>query len=136
MIKTITVLTVTAILALTACGGGGDSGGFGSGLPEPPADDASLEEIETFMDEYTAWLEDCGDLNRCAELVENDPRYNKWLTESEIDEPVSDESFQDPEASADIDEWNRQVDTWNECLEASPTGAGCVEPDESLLEEP
>jgi hypothetical protein len=64
-------------LALTACSGGGDSGG--SGLPEPPADDATPAELETFMDEYTAWLEDCGDLNRCAELVENDPRYNKGL---------------------------------------------------------
>lgn len=39
--------------------------------PEPPPIDASTAEIEAALDDYLAWLDECGSLEDCAAAVED-----------------------------------------------------------------
>jgi hypothetical protein len=69
--------TALALALAVGCGGGGGS----SVPPDPPGDDATLEETEEFLDAYNEWLEDCGSLERCARIIENDARYDDFETD-------------------------------------------------------
>src|SRR5690606_29750185 len=70
------VIAALAVAIAAACGGNG--GSSSNPPPEPPAEDASSAELEQFVDDYNRWLESCGNLNACAEQVENDPRYEQF----------------------------------------------------------
>lgn len=88
------VIMAAVALALAACNSGNDA----VAPPEPPAADASLDELETFATEYSAWLDECDDFLACAEQVENDPRYAEFNADVEN---MDDFGAQDPSGSTD-----------------------------------
>jgi hypothetical protein len=72
-------IVLVVVLVLGACGGGG---GSGPELPAPPTADATTAEIDAFLEEYLAWLQDQDDPIEAAREVQDDPRYSEWLGET------------------------------------------------------